>query len=77
MNPIVSPGQEIHRILRNPKDHYRVLKSPQLVLILNPLNPVLNLIFYLFKDSILYLFSDLRLIYPSVCSSGVLTRIVC
>ena len=41
--------QEISRILRNPKVHYRIYNSPPPVSLLSQINPVHASLFYLFK----------------------------
>jgi hypothetical protein len=56
--------QEIFRILRNPKVHYRIHKSPSLPLVLRHTNPVHALSFYSLR-SIITLQSHLRLGIPS------------
>jgi hypothetical protein len=55
--------QELPSILWNPKDHYRVHKSPPLVPILSQVNPICTIPSYL--RSILILSTHLRLGLPS------------
>jgi hypothetical protein len=58
--PTCSAGEEIHHVLRNPKVHYRVRKSPPLVLVLSHVNPVHTFISFFLKINFIILPSTTR-----------------
>jgi hypothetical protein len=75
--PIVQPFRKLPEILRNPKVHHRVHKSPPLVPILSQLDAVPTIPSYLSLRSILILSTHLRLGLPSVLfPSGFPTNIL-
>jgi hypothetical protein len=75
--PIVQPFRKFPAILRNPKVHHRVHKSPPLVPIMSQFDPVHTIPSYLSLRSILILSTHLRLGHPSgVFPSGIPTNAI-